>query len=175
MLNRPDKNTIEYPILDGFLFQRDRRCDLTFGSLAIEQYEALRRSGAFRQKQWCIPGDVLSTEIPARDSYEYQLDVGIGAAIYAYTFVGNTDQQIMPGFATQAFQVRDACDDQALFQEPITRQFVNPLLDVAPQQLLSRLFTVGPPGLLNITIASMYDSDQRAQLILYGGTPARAR
>ncbi len=122
MLNRQDKDLLAYSILDGWSLRRDNRCDMKFQSLAIEQYEVLRRSSGLRQKQWPVPTDVLSQPIPAFDSLEYQLDVGIGAVIWGYMFVGPTEQQIDNGYATIAWQVRDACDDQAFFEEPMTRE-----------------------------------------------------
>ena len=46
-----------YPIIDGFLFKQSLRCDLRFLSLAVNEYDALRRAGAFRPKMWSIPND----------------------------------------------------------------------------------------------------------------------
>ena len=178
MLKRTDQETIAYPILDGWMFRRDNRCDMKFQSLAIDQYEALRRATGLRQKQWAIPTDVASFPIPAFDSYEYQLDVGIGAVIWGWSFVGPTEQAIDNGFATIAWQVRDACDDQPFFEECITRELVlsgsGGQAPFTSQNLLARPWVVGKPGLLNVTISSMYSTPQQAQLILYGGRPARA-
>lgn len=162
-----------YPVKDGFLYMTDLRCNLTFLSLAIEQYEALRRSRFYRQKQWCVPRDGESTVIPARGSYEYQLEVGAGAAIWAYRFVGRVDSFDDNGYGTQAWQVRDACNDVALFSEVMTRQtaILEPF-DEHPQQLLTKLLVVGAPGLLNVEITNMFTTDRHSQLILYGGVPA---
>lgn len=178
MLSRPDQQTLAYPILDGWTFRKDNRCDLKFQSLAIEMYEPLRRASGLRQKQWLVPTDVLTHPIPAWDSLEYQLDVGIGAVIWGYGFVGPTVTTIDSGFATMAWQVRDACDDQPFFEEPITREFqLSGSGGQAPFPspiLLARPWIVGRPGLLNVTISSMFATDRQAQLILYGGVPARA-
>lgn len=178
MLSRPDRDVLAYPILDGWTFRKDNRCDLKFQSLAIENYEPVRRATGLRQKQWLVPTDVLTNPIPAFDSYEYQLDVGIGAVIWGWCWVGPTDQIDENGFATMAWQVRDACDDQAFFEEPITREFifsgVNAQAPYPQVNLLARPWIVGRPGLLNVTITSMYPVDQQGQLILFGGVPARA-
>ena len=177
MLNRPDRDTLAYPILDGWTFRKDNRCDLKFQSLAIDLFEPLRRATGLRQKQWLVPTDVITTPIPAFDSYEYQLDVGVGAVIWGWSFVGPTNQVEEQGFATMAWQVRDACDDQPFFEEPITREFIGSGINFQapfpPQCLLARPWIVSRPGLLNVTITSMYASPQQGQLILYGGVPAR--
>jgi hypothetical protein len=167
-----------YPILDGWMLRRDNRCDLRFQSLAIAQYEALRRASGLRQKQWLVPTDVVSTPIPAFDSYEYQLDVGVGAVIWGWSWVGPTEQiSDFGSFETMAWQIRDACDDQAFFSEPFTREFnLSGLAGQVPyptQNLLARPWVVGKPGLLNVVISSMYATPQKGQLILYGGVPAR--
>ena len=41
MLKRTDQETIAYPILDGWMFRRDNRCDMKFQSLAIEMHERI--------------------------------------------------------------------------------------------------------------------------------------
>lgn len=175
-----DKDQLLYPILDGWMLRRNNRCDYTFQSLALAQYEALRRSAALRQKQWTVPSDVNAMPIPAFDSYEYQLDVGVGAVIWGYSWVGPTDQfgNTLEDFQTMAWQIRDTCDDQAFFSEPMTREFnlsgTVGQTTFAPQILLARPWVVGKPGLLNIVITSMYPDPKQGQLILYGGVPARA-
>ncbi|MBF6570546.1 MAG: hypothetical protein IVW54_16890 [Candidatus Binataceae bacterium] len=174
-----DKDELLYPILDGWMLRRNNRCDYTFQSLALAQYESLRRASALRQKQWAIPSDVNAIPIPAFDCYEYQLDVGVGAVIWGYSWVGPTDtsSDVSP-FATMSWQIRDACDDQAFFSEPMTREFnlsgTIGQTAFAPQLLLARPWVVGKPGLLNIVITSMFPTPKQGQLILYGGVPARA-
>jgi hypothetical protein len=169
-----DTMTYEPELIDGFNYKRTLRCNFTHLSLAVEQFEALRRAGGFRQKQWCIPQDPATQVIPANDSYEIILDVGPGAVIWGYTFVGLT-QEDEPG-DTMSYQVRDACNDVSLFSEFATQQFS--LWQGDPgfgggQTLLSKLYVVGAPGLLTVEIANQQTTDQTAQLIIYGGVPDR--
>ena len=157
-----------YPILDGFLFKRKLRCNMTFLALSIREYEALRRAGAYRAKLWCFPQDSQSFPIPSRGSSEFQTRVKPGSVIWGYQFIGNTGEDNGAGESeVQSFEVRDGCDDTALFSEPNTRQF-----DSRPQiQHLTKLMVVCPPGLINVVIASTYADPQNSQLILYGGEP----
>jgi hypothetical protein len=160
-----------FPVLDGFLFSTKLRCDLTFRNLAIQQYEALRRAGGFRQKEWPTPQDSL-IKIPARNAYKRQLWLPPGSVIWGYSFIGTTGEQPE---GTLSWEVFDACDDVPLFSEMITRTNAaqNPAggVNQVPQQYLSKLMIVGPPGLLNITICNTFGVDQVGQLVLYGGEP----
>lgn len=175
-----------YPVIDGFVYSTNLRCDLQFKPAALREYERLRRSQTFRQKQWLIPRGPEGTTgvegivaVPAFDSFEMQVSVGTGSVIWGYSFVGitegeHTPETLNPG--TQSFEVRDACDDIALFSEIITRRYAvqNPVpsLNPVPQQYLSKLLVVGPPGLLNVVLANTYNTPQLAQLVLYGGEAA---
>ena len=160
-----------YPILDGFLFSTKLKHNLTFRNLAIQQYEPLRRAGGFRQKQWLTPQD-STIEIPARNTYKRQLWMPIGSVIWGYSFVGDTGEQPE---GTLSWEVYDACDDVPIFSEAVTRRTAvqNPAdgANQVPQQYLSKLLVVGPPGLLNITIHNTFGSDQVGQLVLFGGEP----
>ena len=166
-------NPQPYPIIDGFTFSTKLRCSLTFRDLAVQEYELLRRASAMRNKQWLAPKD--STElIPPYDSFEYQVSMKPGSAIWGWSFLALTGDQSNEGFpGTMSFQVRDACDDIPLFSEVCTRTFLNPPY---PQQYLSKLLIVGPPGLLNITICSTFPPyggvGLPGQVVLYGGEPA---
>ena len=170
------KQQVELPILDGFSFSTKLRCNLTFRALAVQQYEALRRATAMRNKIWCVPQD-STINIPAFDSYERQVRVATGSVIWGYSFSGNTGQQA-DSLGSQSWEVRDACDDIPLWSEIVTRRFAlqNPAagFNQVPQQVLSRLLVVGPPGLLNVIIANTYATAQVGQLILYGGEPSSA-
>lgn len=164
-----------YPITDGFTFSTKLRCNLAFRNLATQEYEIFRRAGAFRSKQWLVPQD-STILIPAFDSYERQLWMPAGSVIWGYSFVGSTGQQgEITATATQSFEVRDACDDVALFSEIATRQFALnntfPNTNPVPQQYLAKPLLVGPPGLINVVIASTYPTAQVGQLVLYGGEP----
>lgn len=177
----------EYPILDGFLLSNKLRCNLTFKSLAIQEYEKLRRATGMRNRVWCIPQD-SSILIPARDSYERQVWIPAGSAIWGYSFSGQTGNQNGQVHAdpttwgTQSWEVRDSCDDLPLFSEIATRRnsVQNPILTLGvnpngvPQQMLSRLLVIGPPGLLNVVIANTYATQQVGQLVLFGGMPCSA-
>jgi hypothetical protein len=176
----------EYPVLDGFLLNAGLykglsptvpalRCNLTFVSLALEQYDCLRRSKAYRSKQWVIPQDSLSIVIPARGSYEYELQVPVGSAIWGWIFTGFGTQNtgdLGGGFLT--WKVTDACNNVDLVSEFVTK----PSGDYTwKQQNLSKLYVVGAPGLLRVEIASTFSVDIDAsnsptQLVLCGGTPA---
>jgi hypothetical protein len=159
----------QYPVLDGFAFNSLLKCDLSFLPLAIEEYDALRRSGCYRTKQWPVPKDSSAITIPAFDSYETQLYVKPGSAIWGYTLVGNfgSDEGQLSVLVT------DACDDTALFSEHTTRQFAeqNTAGFSAPQQAMARLLIVPPPGLLNVVIASTFATEQIAQIVFWGGEP----
>lgn len=155
---------MEHPVIDGFLFRRDLRCNLTFLSMAVDQYEALRRAGFYRSKQWCIPRDSNVLRIPARDSYEYELRVGVGAVIWGYTFAANN----------QAYQVQDACNDQPLFDEPNAQRFSLWFGDMnwgGQQTMLAKPIVVATPGIIVATLANQTGEDAVGQLIIYGGVP----
>jgi hypothetical protein len=164
----------EYPVIDGFFDKASYRCNLTFLALASREFEALRRAGGYRQKHWCTPKD-STTPIPARDSYEYQVEMKPGSAIWGYTFTGfNSLNDETDVLQIMSFQVRDACDDVPLLSEFGTQQEFggNNLSDIYLQQPLAKLMIVGPPGLLTVEIASTYSTAQTGvQLILWGGEP----
>jgi hypothetical protein len=162
-------STLPYPILDGFCLDTSLRCDLTFGALAIEQYNSLRRVRAFRSKGWCVPNDTAVQQIPAFDSYEYQVFVKPGSAIWGYTFTGDSS-------GTDSFTVRETCTDVPLFSEAVTKRVESADLLGEPlwaqQQLLPALLIVPQPGLLHVEIATTSSTPRRIQLILWGGEPA---
>lgn len=161
--------TQQYPPLDGFQLDTTLRCNLTFKSLAIEQYDTLRRVRAFRSKGWCVPNDTASQLIPAFGSYEYQVYMKPGSAIWGYSFTGDSN-------GTDSFQVRETCTDVPLFSEFVTkRPETAPLLGQSVwsrQQFLSGLLIVPQPGLLHVEIATLSATPRQIQLILWGGEPA---
>ncbi len=152
-----------YPTLDGFLFKTKLRANLTFLNLVLREYEALRRSGAYRSRAWCAPIDSTVT-IPAFDCLELQIWMKPGAALWGWTFTGGKNDD---GTNT-SFQVRDSCADIPWFSEHITKPEDAPSYQ---QQLLSKLYVVSEPGLLNVVIANTSSEAASAQLILYGGEP----
>ena len=167
----------QYPIIDGFCFSTKLRNNYTFRNAATQQFEALRRATAYRNKMWVVPQD-STILIPARDSYERQVYMQPGSAIWGYSFCGNTGQQgsdLTQPTRTQSWEVRDACDDVPLFSEIVTRRFASqnpiPVVNPVPQQYLAKLLVVGPPGLLNVILANMYSTEQVGQLVLFGGEP----
>jgi hypothetical protein len=164
MTASPQSEKIEYPVLDGFLYNTNLRCNLRFASLAIGEYDALRRSGAFRPKDWCIPEDSELVSVPAYDSYEYQVSCAPGAAVWGYTFTKGGSEN------DYSIQVTDACTDVPLFSEPLLMN--QGTHDPDHQQYLARLLVV-PSGLLNVIICNLGGSaDSGIQLILHGGEPA---
>jgi hypothetical protein len=162
-------SSLPYPILDGFRLKTLLRCNLTFGALAIEQFNALRRVRAFRSKGWTVPNDTQSQLIPAFGSYEYQVEMKPGSAIWGYTFTGDSN-------GTDSFQVRETCTDVPLFSEFLTKRPETAELigetTWAQQQLLPGLLVVPPPGLLHVEIATTSSTPRQIQLILWGGEPA---
>jgi hypothetical protein len=176
----PAMQPAQYPILDGYVFSTKLRCNLTFKNLVLQQYEALRRSTAMRNKTWCVPQD-SQIKIPAFGSYERQVSVPAGSVIWGYSFVGLTagadpGTATPPFTGTQSWEIRDNCDDIPLFSEIVTRRFADqsPVngFNAVPQQYLTKLLVVGIPGLLNVILANTYATDQSGQLLIFGGTPA---
>lgn len=167
----PPAETDPYPVTDGFLLASRLRCNFTYRSLAIENFDRLRRSGAYRSKIWPVPRD-SNILIPARDSFEYQVFVGAGAAIWGYALSGITGEQ--PD-GTISWQVTDACTDEPIWNEVVTKLFnlngTDPYSSPVQQSLFSRIYVVGGQGLLNVQITNTFSTDQRAQLLLFGGQP----
>jgi len=161
----------QFPITDGFVMSTKQRCKLTYRDIVLEQYEKLRRAGGYRQKQWLVPKD-STIVIPKFDSYEYQLFMEPGSAIWGYTFVANTGGgDVESPKATLSFNIRDGCDDIPVFSEVVTQIISGG--NFSKQQFFSTLLIVGKPGLLNVEICNTYDVDfAPAQLVLYGGEPA---
>jgi hypothetical protein len=160
-----------YPVIDGFMYASKQRCNLTFRSVALQEYDLLRRAGAYRQKTWLVPQD-STILIPAYDSYEKQLWMPPGSVIWGYSFVGLTGLQTdsdEPG--TQSWQVRDGCDDVPLFSEVVTQMFQFDKLHPVQQVQLTKLLIIGPPGTLNVVICNTFAVPKMGQLVLYGGEP----
>ena len=163
-------STKPFPVIDGFILDTKERCNLKFKSLAIEQYNSLRRLKAYRGKGWCIPQDTNSQLIPAFDSYEFQVYMKPGSAIWGYTFTGGNAPP-----AKDSFQVRETCTDVPLFSEFLTKEpdtanfFGNTWTRQRP---LSSLLIVPAPGLLHVEIATTSATPRQIQLILWGGEPA---
>ena len=159
----------EYEAIDGFLLLQNIGCNLTFGSLAIREYEALRRSGRYRSRAWTIP-ESSSFVIPALDAYEYQIRCVPGAAIWGYSFVSESGGPF-------SFQISETCTDVPLFSEVIRADnfaLQNTLAELSNgQQFLPRLLIIPEPGLINVQIASQQATDASGiQLVLWGGEPA---
>jgi hypothetical protein len=158
----------DYPIIDGFLLNTQLKCDLTFFALAIEEFRALRRSGSYRTRCWCIPNDPsqIANAIPPRDTVEFQVYCEPGSAIWAYSFPAPRNQY--------SFQVTDACTDVPLLSEPVFS--LGGVRGSQAQQLLSKLLIVSKPGLLNVQISSVFAAEPLGiQLVLWGGEPTGMR
>lgn len=165
-----------YPVIDGFTFSTKFRCNMRFRNVAVQEYEAIRRAGALRNKSWLTPQD-STILIPALDSYERQIWMPEGSVIWGYTFVGlcgEQDNDSPEEAGTQSWEVRDGCDDVPLFSEVVTQQLYagqpNRLLI---QNYLAKPLLVGPPGLINVVICNTFRTPQVGQLILYGGEPVK--
>lgn len=161
-----------YPIIDGFLYDVTLRCDLKFRSLAVEQCECLRRSGSYRSRMWPVPPDSSSQLlIPAFGSYEYQIQMVPGSAIWGFIWVPLSDDLTGPFSIT----ARDACTDVYLFSEVIrTDQYNDTNGDVPPpyQQTLPRLLVIAGVGLVTVEICSQQSANANSiQVIFCGGEP----
>lgn len=153
----------EYPVIDGFALSTALRCNLTFRSMVLAEFEALRRAGAYRNRTWVVPEDT-NIAVPPYDSLERQIQVEPGSALWGYTFTGSAS-----AFGILAFQIVDACSDYALSSEVVCLNDQTPL---SAQKAFAKLLVVGAPGLLNVTITSTFGFDETGvQLILYGGEP----
>jgi len=158
-----------YPVIDGFTLRRDYRCNYTFLSLAVDQYERLRRAQNFKQKQWVFPRDPFADPVPAFGSSEKALRVGIGSVIWGYGLSGI----VQPG-QISGFQIRDTCTDEPLFSEPMTQQF-----SFWPGNVtgfngpigLPRLLVIGKPGIITIELMNIGSAPAPQQIVLYGGQP----
>jgi hypothetical protein len=158
-----------YPLIDGFLLDTSLKCDLTFRSLALTEWERLRRAGAFRSKIWTIPDD-SNIGIPAFDSYEKEISCVPGSAIWGFVFVSPS------GSGPFSIQIRDACTDVAIASEVIRADKFNAGTNGTPQsvyqQPFSRLLVVAHQGLLSVEICSLQSTNQLGvQLALFGGEP----
>lgn len=158
-----------YPIPDGFLLNTRMKCSLQFRSMALAQWERLRRTGSYRTKYWTVPENSGVTPIPARNSYEYQIKCVPGAAIWGFIWTqgGNA--------GPFAFNVRDACTGVAVANEWIRTDNFNNTGTLGPppfQQPFSRLIVVATPGLVTVEICSQQATDATGvQVVLCGGEP----
>jgi hypothetical protein len=163
-----------YPVADGFLRNVQLRCNLEFRALAMQRFEAMRRSGAFRTKAWCVP-ESNSIAIPADDAYEYGFPVVPGSVIWGFTFVNNNPDANPGPFS---FTVIESCTDQPLFSEVIRSDNFQGTAtedDAALnqiQQLLTRPIVIPEPGQLTAQICSQQSTAASGiQLVLWGGEP----
>lgn len=158
-----------YPIIDGFLLSTSLKCNLTFQSMVLAQYEDLRRAGAYRSRTWVVPPDPSSVVIQARSAFDYQVDMPPGSAIWGYSII--VSQAVLTAGGSFSVQVTDTCNDVALFTEVINAGYAAPY---NAQRFLSKLHVISNPGLLNVQICSTYKLDSApgdVQLILWGGEP----
>jgi hypothetical protein len=151
-----------YPILDGFLYKAALKCDLRFLAVALEGYEALRRSRGFAQRIITVPEDAGHTAIPNRNVFRYGQRVVPGSAFWAYSFVAPVGQF--------SVQVRDNCSDETLFSEVLLGS--GTVSQQARQNPLPKLLVIGAPGLLDFEICSLSGTDTTGvQFLLWGGEP----
>jgi hypothetical protein len=160
----------EYPIIDGFLLNTTMKCTPNFRKMALEQWEALRRTGSYRAKLWTVPEN-SNIIIPAYNSYEYQVKCVPGSAIWGFIWTQGTNA------GPFSFNVRDACTGVAVASEWIrTDRFSGTGGSGNPppfQQPFSRIIVVAAQGLLTIEICSQQTTDAtQVQLVLCGGEPA---
>ena len=147
-----------YPVLDGFLYSNQLKCDMRFQSMVLQEYEALRRSRAYAQRIITVPEDAGHTAIPNRNVFRYGQRVVPGSAFWAYSFIA----------AKGLFSVnmRDNCSDEALFSEVLQST------GIGNQIPLPKLLVIGAPGLINVEICSLTGENvPRVQFLLWGGEP----
>jgi hypothetical protein len=159
----------DYPIVDGFLLDTTMKCTPNFRKMALEQWDALRRTGSYRSKDWTVPENSL-TPIPARNSYEYQIKCVPGSAIWGFTWVQPSES------GPFSFNVRDACTGVSVANEWIrcdSFRFLGGSGNPAPfQQPFSRLIVIAAQGLVTVEICSLQPTDQtQVQIVLHGGEP----
>lgn len=166
-----------FPITDGFLYNTMLRPNLTFGSLALDEFEALRRAGAYRTRWLCIPEDPSTTSIPKAGIYEYQTSVIPGSAYWGWIFTA-------PAAVAGQFsiEITDGCTGERIWETEVnTGTLVSPTSTAAgqlnpgqgKQNLFSKLLVIGKPGTINVLICSLdtAQADSNVQLILCGGQP----
>ena len=159
----------DYPVIDGFLLNTQMKCTPNFRQMALEEWEALRRTGSYRTKYWTIPENSNSA-IPAWNSYEYQIICVPGSAIWGFIWTQSTNA------GPFSIQVRDACTGVAIANEWMrTDNYNSPGGSGNPspfQQPFSRLIVVAAQGLLTVEICSQQATDAtQVQLVLCGGEP----
>jgi hypothetical protein len=147
-------------IIDGFLFNTRLKCNLQFLPMALDQYEPLRRAGAFKTWILTVPEDPQSSPIPAFDAFEYQTRCKPGSTYWAYSLIGAA--------GSFSVQITDSCTDVPLFSEVILSTGDSN----AVQCPLPRLLIVPEPGLLNVQICNLTSENVTGvQFILWGGQP----
>jgi len=148
-----------YPILDGFLYDSRLKCDMRFRSIALQEYEALRRSRGYAQRIVTVPEDAGHTVIPNRNVFRYAQRVLPGSAFWAYSFIAPAGQF--------SVQMRDNCSDETLFSEVLLG-----IPSKSSQIPLSKLLIIGSPGLIDFEICSLSGEDlPGVQFLLWGGEP----
>ena len=151
----------DYPVIDGFVLNTKLRCNLTFGAMAIQEYEAIRRSGSYRTRAWCVPGDSTS-QIPAQDAIEHQLHMDPGTVIWGFTFIATA--------GLFSWQATESCTDVPLNSEPIIASANT------RQQFLPKRWVISIPGLVNVQIMSLATvPTSGVQLVLWGGEPVNTK
>lgn len=151
----------DYPVLDGFLLDTKVRCNLKFRSIALTEWDRIRRAGSYKYKVWVCPSS-NEIVIPAQDSYEKELKAVPGSAIWGFSFVFGTN----PG--PFSFNIRDACTDVWGWSEVVRGDRFN----TPTQHPFGKLLVVSAPGLITVEIASLQATDASGvQLLLHGGEP----
>lgn len=147
-----------YPPLDGFLYRTSLKCDMNFLSIALQEFEALRRVRGYANRILTIPEDAGHVKIPNRNVFRYGQRVVPGSAFWAYSFIGSGGQF--------SVNMRDNCSDETIFSEVLLAT------NQAGQIPFSKLLVIGAPGLINVEICSLVGTDTAGvQFLLWGGEP----
>ena len=154
-----------YPITDGWLLDTELKCDLTYLSLVLDEYEAMRRAGSFRTKQWAVPEDSSQPVVPAYDSYEYQIACRPGSVVWGYLFTINPNAT-----GTYSLQIRESCTGVPLASEVVSASA--PGRENTQQYLFSKPLVIAGNGRLTVEICNQgSDFINQIQVILCGGEP----
>jgi len=159
----------DYPVLDGFLLNTTMRCTPNLRRMVLAEWDALRRTGSYRSKDWPVPENSLIA-IPAWNSYEWQIKAVPGSAIWGFSWTQPSET------GPFSFNLRDACTGVSVANEWIrTDRFGLTGGSGQPppfQQPFARLIVVAAQGLLTVEICSQQTTNQtQVQLILHGGEP----
>jgi hypothetical protein len=163
-----------YPIVDGFTLNTNLRCNLRFQALALQRFEAMRRSGGMRSKYWVTPQNSYLS-IPAYDAFEESIAIVPGSIIWGIIFVNSVVEGVVNS-GPFSFQITESCTDVPLFSEVVRTDLYEASDGIEArngQKILARPLIISEPGQLNVQICSQQSTAALGvQVILCGGEPS---